>query len=505
MERPGPRTESLLHSAASMRALEQALMRRHGLDALALMTLAGSRAFGRLRALWPEARLLSVFCGGGNNGGDGYVLATLARAAGLEVQLWRVGQAPSREPARTARGRYLEAGGSEQPWSSALPGVAADVVVDALFGIGLDRAPRAEFQQAIAAINAQARPVFSLDLPSGLDADRGATPGDCVQATVSLCLIAWKRGLFTGRGPDCCGQRLCDDLGLTSEPCEHDIEGGSAEASVVRLLGVDAAARRLSTRARDAHKGRYGHVLVIGGDAGMGGAVLIAAESALRSGAGRVTVATHPAHAGGLILHRPELMVQAVEGGADLARLLDRATVLAIGPGLGQGDWGRALLAQVLASGKAGVFDADALNLLAGRDITLPAGSVLTPHPLEAARLLGSEVAAVEADRFAAVRALSARFDASVVLKGAGSLIASADGRVFVCSAGNPGMATAGMGDLLTGLIAGLLAQGLAPADAAAAGVWVHASAADRVAARRGERGLIASDLFDWFGRQLNP
>lgn len=485
-----------------MRALEQSLMQRHRLDAAALMALAGSRAWARLRALWPEARVLWVFCGGGNNGGDGYVLATQALAAGLDVQLWRVGEVPGREPARTARTRFVDAGGSEGRWPQAAPGAAPDLIVDALFGIGLDRAPAGDYAQAITAINALARPVLALDLPSGLDADSGATPGLVVQATVSLCLIAWKRGLFTGRGPACCGRRLCDDLGLCFEV---DESFPALAEPAVRRLGADAAARRLPARARDAHKGRYGHVLVIGGDAGMGGAVLLAAESALRSGAGRVSVATHPAHAGGFILHRPELMVHAVEAGADLGRLLDRANVIAIGPGLGRGPWGQALLGQVLASGKAAVFDADALNLIAGTDLTLPADSILTPHPLEAARLLGTEVAAVEADRFAAVRALAARFQASVVLKGAGSLIADSDGQVWVCTAGNPGMATAGMGDLLTGLIAGLLAQGLAPAEAAAAGVWVHASAADRVAARRGERGLIASELFDWFGPLLIP
>ncbi len=487
-----------------MRALEQSLMQRHRLDAAALMALAGSRAWARLRALWPEARVLWVYCGGGNNGGDGYVLATLAQAAGFDVQLWRVGEVPGREPARSARARFLDAGGSERPWPQAAPGAAPDLIVDALFGIGLDRAPAGDYAQAITAINALGRPVLSLDLPSGLNADSGATIGVCVQATVSLCLIAWKCGLFTGRGPACCGRRLCDDLGLRFEVRDGEsfpAVGGQA----VRRLGADAAARRLPARARDAHKGRYGHVLVIGGDAGMGGAVLLAAESALRSGAGRVSVATHPAHAGGFILHRPELMVHAVEAGADLGRLLDRANVIAIGPGLGRGAWGQALLGQVLASGKAAVFDADALNLIAGTDLTLPADSILTPHPLEAARLLGTEVAAVEADRFAAVRALAARFKASVVLKGAGSLIAAADGRVWVCEAGNPGMATAGMGDLLTGLIAGLRAQGLTPCDAAAAGVWVHASAADQVAARRGERGLIASELFDQFGPLLNP
>lgn len=503
MKPASPPAEALLHSADSMRALEQRLIARQGCDVLVLMTLAGSRAFVRLRVLWPEARVLSVFCGSGNNAGDGYVLATLARAAGLAVRVHQVGPAPSREPARTAYQRFLDTGGSADPWTVATPCSAADVVVDALFGIGLDRAPHGVFQQAIEAINAGTQPVLSLDLPSGLNADSGATPGVCVQATVSLCLIAWKRGLFTGRGPDCCGRRLCDALGLADAP--DPIDTVASPVAAVRLLDSDAAARRLPARARDAHKGHFGHVLVVGGEAGMGGAVLLAAESALQSGAGRVSVATHAAHAGALILRRPELMVRAVAEAADLDPLIDRAQVIAIGPGLGQNVWGRALLGRVLTAGKATVFDADALNLLAGLNVALPAGSVLTPHPLEAARLLGSDVASIEADRFAAVRALATRFAASVVLKGAGSLIARADGHVFVCAAGNPGMATAGMGDLLTGLIAGLLAQGLDPSDAAAAGVWVHAMAADRVAARQGERGLIASDLFDQFGPLLNP
>jgi ADP-dependent NAD(P)H-hydrate dehydratase / NAD(P)H-hydrate epimerase len=251
----------------------------------------------------------------------------------------------------------------------------------------------------------------------------------------------------------------------------------------------------LPMRSRDAHKGCHGHVLAIGGDHGTAGAIRLCGEAALRSGAGLVSVATQPEHLFALNAARPELMAHAVADPSALAPLLARASVLAVGPGLGRGSWGRALWQAALDSRLPRVLDADGLNLLAAAPRCFDGlAAVLTPHPGEAARLLDCDVAAVESDRFAAARALAKRYGGVLVLKGAGSLIADPDGGLAVCPWGNPGMASGGTGDLLTGIIAALLAQGCTAWQAACLGVGLHARAGD-LAARDGERGLLASDL----------
>src|SRR5690606_20156260 len=271
-----------------------------------------------------------------------------------------------------------------------------------------------------------------------------------------------------------------------------------------RRQAADELAAVLPPRPADAHKGLFGHVLVIGGNHGMAGAIRLAGEAALRGGAGRVTLATRPEHAVPLAAARPELMAAGVAGAAELAPLLARTTCCVIGPGLGQDAWAAGLLNAVLAAALPSVLDADALNLLAAAPVSLPAGAILTPHPGEAARLLGCAVAAVQADRLLAVQQLAVRYRAVAVLKGAGTLVAGPEEAPTVCPYGNPGMATAGMGDVLAGLIGALLAQGLAPAVAARAGVLAHALAGD-LAADRQPRGLLAGDVLSRLRAVLNP
>jgi len=261
------------------------------------------------------------------------------------------------------------------------------------------------------------------------------------------------------------------------------------------LLEADVIAASLPPRAPNAHKGNFGHVLAIGGDLGMGGAIRLAGEAALRAGAGLVSVATRAEHVGALNAARPELMASGVSGPQELEALLQRASVIALGPGLGQRAWGHALWHTAIAAGKPVVLDADGLNLLARDPLSLPANAVLTPHPGEAARLLECDTRAVAANRFAAVREIARRHQCVTVLKGAGTLVATPHGEVAVCPWGNPGMASGGMGDVLTGVIASLLAQGLDAYRAACIGVALHARAGD-IAAREGACGLLASDLF---------
>jgi NAD(P)H-hydrate epimerase len=366
------------------------------------------------------------------------------------------------------------------------------VYVDALFGSGLNRAPAGDAATLIAAVNAQSCPVLALDVPSGLDSDTGVAFDPCVRASATVCFVGWKRGLFTASGPDQCGERSLATLDIPTPAYTH------AEPNAILL-----APQALPRRPRDSHKGRYGHVLAIGGDLGAGGAVRMCGEAAARVGAGLVSVATREANVGAILAARPELMPHGVHVPRNLEALLARASVLALGPGLGQDDWGQGLWQAALDAGKPTVLDADGLNLLALRARALPEQIVMTPHPGEAARLLETTTADVQADRFAAVRGMARVYGAVVVLKGSGSLVADPEGRVAACPWGNPGMASGGTGDVLTGVIAGLLAQGLTPWDAACLGVGVHARAGD-LAARAGERGMLASDLFPYLRALVN-
>lgn len=486
-----------LHTAEEVYALERRLADEQGLTPEELMQRAGEALLRCLRANWPEARRVLIVAGCGNNGGDGYVLATLLRertsCAPLVVNLHEA----KADPARNAANAWRDAGGETRRWREGDRLPAADLIVDALFGVGLSRGLEGHAAALVDAMNAHGAPILAVDLPSGLDADRGVAPGTVVRATRTLCLLARKRGLHTGQAMDCVGQMLFDALGT------GDRIAASAADSSCLLLERDDLAVRLPSRRRGAHKGDHGHVLIVGGDTGMAGAARLAGHAALRSGAGWVSVATRAAHAGGLGADRPELMVHGVEDAPALSSLLKRATAVAIGPGLGQGAWGAMLCHAVHATGKSAVIDADALNALAGTLRTFGGAAVMTPHPGEAARLLDCTTTEVERDRFAAARALARRYESVVVLKGAGSLIDDGD-RCFVCPYGNPGMASAGMGDALTGVIAALLAQGLTPVDAAIAGALAHALAGD-VAARSGERGLLAGDLIDCLRTVLNP
>ena len=482
-----------LYTAAQVRELERLALAEQGIPSLTLMERAGADAFAALRARYPEARRLLVLCGGGNNAGDGYVLARLAQQAGLEVRvsvLADPGQLKG-DTATCAR-RYLRTG----PVTSAFAPDGAEVIIDALLGSGLNRPVTGAFATAIELSNQSGIPTLALDLPSGLNADTGACMGNAIRAAATITFIGLKRGLFTAQGPEYCGDILYRDL-ATPATIRAAVNADAC------LIDHQEVAHNLLARRRDAHKGHHGHVLVVGGDYGYQGAALLAACAAARSGAGLVTVATRPEHARTVPLYQPELMSAAVHTGPDLAPLLNRASVVAIGPGLGQSDWACALLAAVLQTRLPLVVDADALNLLAFEP-QRRANWVLTPHPGEAARLLGVTTAELQADRFAAVSSLQDKFGGVVVLKGAGSLVAAAAGPRYLNPTGNPGMATAGMGDVLTGLIAGLLAQGLAPEVAARGGVYLHGHAADLCAAQ-GERGLLAGELLPMLRTLVNP
>jgi NAD(P)H-hydrate epimerase len=480
-----------LYDNASLRDIEAAARAATG-DSGALMQLAGEAAWRHLLASWPQAQRIVVVCGAGNNGGDGYALATQALLSGRAVSVVRLA-APTSAEARQACTQFTTAGGACSDFAGSLPD--ADVLVDALFGIGLRRAPDAASTQVIDAINAGACTVFSLDVPSGVDADSGNVPGRAVRADATLQFIAAHRGLATGAALDHRGEVHVASLGIQLD----------AFPPAACALPAASLQEWLLPRARDTHKGDFGHVLCVGGDSGHGGAIVLCAEAALRAGAGLVSVATQGATISALLARRPEAMVAAVDDATALRTMSAAASVLAIGPGLGTQAWGNALWDAALTSGKPLVVDADALNLLSTSPRQLPAGTILTPHPGEAGRLLGMDASAVQADRFSAASALVARHGCVVVLKGAGTIIAAPGQSPRVIDAGNPGMAVGGMGDVLTGVIAALRAQGLDAFDAACCGALLHAVAGDVAATSGGQRGLLPSDLLGCLRALANP
>lgn len=475
-----------LYTAAQTRALDSCAINEHGIPGITLMARAADAAYACLLGNWPRPECVQVLCGTGNNGGDGYLVADLAHKRGIKTTVIQLGDPDKISgDARLARDQALANGVEVVPFEDAAV-LPIGVVVDALLGTGLGGDVRGDYAEAIGEINAAGTPVLAIDIPSGLCADSGRVLGVAVRADLTVTFIGLKRGLFALQAPDYVGELQFADLSVPAQVYRQ------VPADCLRLQ-LEPLLDALPEQPATAHKGLYGTVLVIGGDHGMAGAAALAGEAALRCGAGLVRVATRPEHVAALVARTPEIMPRGVESGADLAPLLDGADVLVVGPGLGQSAWSEYLLQAAVDSGKPMVLDADGLNLLASGKVKPRPGMILTPHPGEASRLLGKTTQDVQADRFAAVRALQQQSGGIAVLKGNGSLIAGPE-HTLLSDYGNPGMASGGMGDVLSGVIGALLAQGQAPLAAAALGVCLHGAAGD-IAAEDGQRGLVASDL----------
>jgi len=473
-----------LFATAAARSIESRAIALLGNDYL-LMQRAGQAAWQCVLQHWSQAQRLVVLCGAGNNGGDGYVLARLAHQAKRQVRVLQFPHALPRTPlAQRAWADYLAAGGYSTATLDEFR--RADLIVDALFGIGLNRPLENEDTALIQAINTSGVPVLALDVPSGVDAQTGTVPSVAVRADRTLQFIVPHCGLYTGEARHHVGQLLLATLEVSAATLSQ--APPTAHAWPTSIL-----AHLLPNRHANAHKGLFGHVVCVGGNHGMGGAIMLCAEAALRSGAGRVSVATRAEHVAPLLARCPEAMVHNVDHIQRLAPLLAQANVVALGPGLGQDGWACQLWSAVLDSQCPLILDADALNLLARQPRPLPQ-AILTPHPGEAARLLEVKVADIQQDRYVAARQLAAKFSAVVLLKGAGTIIAAPEQVSRVINAGNPGMAVAGMGDLLTGIIAALCAQGLNLFDAASSGALLHGLAGDS-AANQGQRGLLPRDV----------
>ncbi|MFA7522057.1 MAG: NAD(P)H-hydrate dehydratase [Halothiobacillaceae bacterium] len=489
-------------SVEAILAHEQALF-AGGVDAYGLMESAGAAAFDALCERWPKAARLAVLVGSGQNGGDGLVVARLAHRAGLEVNLlgW---QEPDFH------------GSAAQAWAAlreAMPSVdvhaapevifealtSADVVVDALFGIGLSGpiggtpASFLERVQQTLEIMPTRPGVLAVDLPSGLNADTGVVDPLTLTADVTVTFLGIKRGQVTGRALAVCGERVLAELGYPLEA-----EGHAPDDSLALLPG----GIRLAARPQDGHKGSFGTLLVVGGNRGMPGAARLAAESALRAGAGKVIVATHPTHAATLNIGRPELIVHGAESAEDVLSLIGEASAIVIGPGLGRDDWAAEIWRALHDGSLPMVVDAEALRLLRPQSLQ-GRQAVITPHPGEAAGMLDCETSEINADRIAAARILSARFGCGVVLKGAGSVLADGE-RLAVCQRGSPALATAGSGDVLAGLLGAFFGMGMARFEAMEAAVCVHAEAGEDEAARDGEWGMAAGELCELIRARLN-
>ncbi len=483
-----------VYTASQARAMDRHAIERLGIPGYTLMQRAGAAALETLRRRWPRATSIAVVCGACNNAGDGYVLARLARAAGLTVRTFALS-----DPARLA-GEAAQAfadfagnGGRHEEFAAdALTGCS--LVVDALLGTGVDREVTGAMRHCIEAVNASGLPVLALDLPSGLHADSGRVQGAAIRATCTITFVALKSGLYLGAAPDQVG--VLEFAGLELPAAVRE-----AHAPVLRRIGESMLAAALPARRRGAHKGEHGRVLIIGGFA-MAGAARLAGEAALRTGAGLVSVATSAQSAAAIVAGQPELICQALTPAIALTPLLTAADAVAIGPGLGLSPHAQDLLDAAADAGVPLVVDADALTLLA-RTPRQRAHWILTPHPGEAARLLECDVASIQADRLSAVRAIATRYGGICVLKGAGTLVEVPGVTTWVCDRGNPGMATAGTGDVLTGILAALLAGGGDARLCAPAGVLLHAIAGDRAAAQ-GTRGMIAGDLVRELHRAVN-
>lgn len=487
-----------LFSADAVRNIDRYVIDQQGVDGFELMQRAAHSAFRCLIRTWPACSPLLVLCGAGNNGGDGYLIAAAAARHGIAVKCLAV--APLAKLSGDARKAWQQAVADGVPVQEIhdVPAAQldelfnkAELIVDAMLGTGAAGAPREPVAGIITRCNQSRAPVFAVDVPSGLNATTGAAEGAVVSAAATVTFIGLKVGLLTGQGTAVCGRLVFESLGT-----EQGVSDSNQQPLATRL-DWPAVMPWLPARSANAHKGHFGHVLVVAGDRGYGGAGLLAAEAASRSGAGLVSLATRPEHVTAALARCPSVMTHGLIHGSELSALAEVATVIVCGPGIGRSAWGQQMLEQVIASGKPRVLDADALNLLSSR-VSVPADNhILTPHPGEAARLLGCSVPEVEADRIAAAGLLQDTFGGTVLLKGAGTVIAAGNGVVKLISGSNPGMATGGMGDVLSGIIGALYAQLNDPSKATAIGAAVHLAAADRASEKKGYTGLIPEDVIN--------
>lgn len=481
-----------LYTTEQIRAIEAQIM--EAVDEWTLMQKAADAVYRFVSRYYPRPSSFIAIVGGGNNGGDALTVAALLKEAGRPVEVRMAskrdkltGSAAKAAEKAEALGLVLQAFDDKE----AFPAEA--VILDGLLGIGLSSPCREPILTAINWINQQPCSVVSVDLPSGLNADTGCAMGAAVRANYTVTLIGAKIGLYTADGPDYTGE-----IHIANLNADEILASNSAIASTLPFADYQSL-----TRKRNAHKGNYGHVLIIGGNEGMAGAVAMASLAAMRTGAGLVSAVVRRSNMTAILPVVPEAMVYGIEDSGIPATLMQRATVMVLGPGLGDDDWARQCFKQALQFDKTILIDASALHFLAESAPPSSEQYILTPHPGEAGNLLGTTAAEVQSDRLKAVQQLHMKYGGVCVLKGVGTLISDGN-QIHLCQHGNPGMATAGMGDILSGIIAALLAQGMDMSQASQLGVLLHALAGDEAAQQYGEVSMIARDVIEMIPNCVN-
>lgn len=518
-----------LYTASQTRELDsKAIEQQFAGDDYILMERAGAAVFNLVnKYYYSQNKHIVIFCGQGNNGGDGFVVAALAAQKQYKTTVIFLGDVDKLTSAsKKAYDSYQHYSDNKniklltvlsEDFNLELDDLNNSICIDALLGTGLNSAPRANYKLAIEYINKNFTNIIAVDIPSGLSADTGYAYQPTVKANHTISFIALKQGLYTQDGPDSIGSLEYDSLGVGQniynlvDNSSWLLEDSSAEEFI---------SEQLPQRSKNSHKHQFGHIVAVGGDQGMPGAITMAGLAALRVGAGLVSLITHASHAAEITQSHPELMVSNYDSNnTDIQNSLSKADVIILGPGLGQSDWSKGLFTEVIdyiltkpGKLKSVIIDADGLNLLAkfcadtsnlDKLSELQDKLILTPHVGEAKRLLnlsnnsGANID-INKNRFESINKLANLYQATVILKGVGSLVYSCkdkDKKIAVCKYGNPGMATAGMGDILSGLIAGLSGQGLDTYAASCLAVYLHAKAGDVQAAMYGERGLVATDI----------
>ena len=493
-----------LYTASETRKIDNLAIKEKGISGYSLMQMAAEFTLDVILREFSPVEELIIFCSKGKNSGDGFLLGSFAKEFGLEVTIVmsntsNVIKGVSRKAFEEMKDSKVKIISTKSVEKLKVSNKA--VIVDALIGTGLKGNLKKNIKESILALNKLGvkLPVLSLDIPSGVNPDTGDADDIAVYADITATFVAQKRGCFTSVGKKFSGEIIYSDLEIPKNLF-------SKITSTSYVVDYEDSISKVVYREQDAHKGHFGNVVIVGGDRGLGGAGLLSSRAAVYSGAGLTSLVTRPEHVSASLVSCPEVMVKGVDSGQDIEEHLVKPDVIAIGPGLGQSAWSEQMIQRVFWEAEkrdvSVIMDADALNLLTKLKLSsnLPKRLILTPHPGEAARLLNTSVAVIESNRFSAAAKIQKKFNATVVLKGSGTVICHKSGgtqKWGICDSGNPGMATGGMGDVLTGIIAGLLAQGLTLKEAAEAGVDLHAKAADQASLEFGEAGLTSSDVIN--------
>ena len=472
-------------SREQVRNLETLAIQEHDIKSYDLMQQAGKAALKLIQSHYPNAKNVLIIAGGGNNAGDGYVLARLLKNSDIHcVVMPVVPLTKLRGDAMRAQNEFAIHDGLDTELSTHLP--ACDLIIDAIFGIGLTRPIEGQFAEIVEAINRTPAPVLSLDIPSGLNADTGNSNGPTVYANTTLSFVGVKSGLLTGEARNFTGDVAVDTLGIPDTLIDSADKLGFT-------LPNPTPNQLLAPRKESSYKNNHGHVLIVGGNIGYPNAARLAGEAAARTGAGLVSIATHPESVAPIAAGCASLMVKGIQDPKELNSLLSKADAVVIGPGLGQDKWAQKIFASVIETQLPIVVDADALHLLS-KNPSKGDHWVLTPHPGEAAQLLSCNKEEIQLHRLTSVLAIQEQYGGMTILKGSGSLTCF-DQKIGFCTSGNASLATGGTGDVLAGIIAGLLAQGASLEDATHCGIMLHGRAAEMVSTK-GSRGILAQDLF---------